>query len=536
MPEQLTRTTRTIDGYHVTVEFDPQMALPLGYLSLIAPAVRVSIYRAEANDGAATSAGIAPHVLLLRHIFPAPEAKMRKAARQQWIDGCVRRLLDLLAMPEAQLGDQRDVLMSGVYSAGSDLDLYVIETARPREGYTEALAFHAPSGSSVHRRVVSADSLAPVRELISQVWQRELQTYRPRDGSRYTLDHVAGCLLGGAVGDALGAGLARYSLAQIRAEFGEDGANDYIPINGQIGTLSWHSQMSLFTAEGFIRANRRYREKGICDVVGVIQRAYYRWLSTQGEPPPDPDAIHGMAHGWLASLPALHHRRGASHTVFAALRGGARGTPAQPINQSKGAGALARVAPAGLSSLIDPFGMGVDIAALTHGHPTGYLAAGCFVVLIKQIIDGAALTDALDAASTALSQVQNHEECLTALNRARQLATHAPATAESVEQLGRGFSAEEALAIAVFCALKAEDFAHGVRLAINHSGASDLTGALTGQLLGALLGKRAIPERWLQRLELRDEIERLGRDLFLEFGGFPHASWFASGWDTYPGW
>ena len=70
--------------------------------------------------------------------------------------------------------------------------------------------------------------------------------------------------------------------------------------------------------------------------------------------------------------------------------------------------------------------------------------------------------------------------------------------------------AEEALAIAVYCALThPEDLAAAVRLAANHSGDSDSTAAITGNIMGALLGAEAIPASWLDVLELRDTIDRL---------------------------
>lgn len=76
------------------------------------------------------------------------------------------------------------------------------------------------------------------------------------------------------------------------------------------------------------------------------------------------------------------------------------------------------------------------------------------------------------------------------------------------------WTAEDALAIGVYCALSAEgDFAQGVRWAVNHGGDSDSTGAICGNILGAAFGERAIPREWLERLELRDVIEQLADDL-----------------------
>ena len=89
---------------------------------------------------------------------------------------------------------------------------------------------------------------------------------------------------------------------------------------------------------------------------------------------------------------------------------------------------------------------------------------------------------------------------------------------------------EEALAIAIYCALVAgDDFDFGVRLAVNHGGDSDSTGAIAGNILGALLGRRSISDKWLEKLELRDAIEQVATDLFL---GFQDGDEW---WGKYPG-
>ena len=80
-------------------------------------------------------------------------------------------------------------------------------------------------------------------------------------------------------------------------------------------------------------------------------------------------------------------------------------------------------------------------------------------------------------------------------------------------QLGGGWVAEEALAIALWCALVAPDLESALLLAINHDGDSDSTGSLTGNLLGAALGMAAIPARWLADLELRECIVRVADEL-----------------------
>jgi ADP-ribosyl-[dinitrogen reductase] hydrolase len=83
---------------------------------------------------------------------------------------------------------------------------------------------------------------------------------------------------------------------------------------------------------------------------------------------------------------------------------------------------------------------------------------------------------------------------------------------EKVEHLGRGAVAEEALAIAVYAALVADDFRAGVLLAINHSGDSDSTGCIAGHTLGTIHGVEGIPPEWLDGLESGDVVERIAND------------------------
>ncbi len=93
--------------------------------------------------------------------------------------------------------------------------------------------------------------------------------------------------------------------------------------------------------------------------------------------------------------------------------------------------------------------------------------------------------------------------------------------------------ASDALAVAVYCALVAEDVAHGLRLAVNHGGDSVAAGALCGALLGALHGETALPPAWLAELEGRATLLELCDDFALEMTQGPtlHSPSAAS-----PGW
>lgn len=334
--------------------------------------------------------------------------------------------------------------------------------------------------------------------------------------------HFRGCLLGGAVGDALGAPVEFMSRAEIRHKFGEDGIRDYFPSYGRLGAITDDTQMTLFTAEGVLRAYVRAATKGLCHPPSVIRYAYLRWLHTQGEAPSE-QAAH--LDGWLIGHPELFSRRAPGQTCMSALQQ-SRGCEAK--NSSKGCGGVMRVAPVGMlaaslwnvrsepQQLARAFELGVEAAAITHGHPTGQLPAGVLAAMIALILAGISLREAAEQAKQLLVQQADHAETLNAIEHAIALAEQdgaGGAAYQSLAALGEGWVAEEALAISLYCALTALSFEEGVANAVNHGGDSDSTGAITGNLLGAMLGVEAIPERWLMPLELSDVITAMADDL-----------------------
>src|SRR5260370_30246308 len=63
----------------------------------------------------------------------------------------------------------------------------------------------------------------------------------------------SGCLLGGAVGDALGAPVEFLHLDEILRTYGEQGIRDYAPAYGKLGAITDDTQMTLFTAEAVLK-------------------------------------------------------------------------------------------------------------------------------------------------------------------------------------------------------------------------------------------------------------------------------------------
>lgn len=336
-------------------------------------------------------------------------------------------------------------------------------------------------------------------------------------------ERFRGVLLGGAVGDALGAAVEFMSRTEILSWFGPHGIRDFVAVDGRAGTLTDDTQLTLFCAEAILRAHATgARRDDHAAHARERARSYLRWLLTQGET----QALLDVPASWLMGQPDLFHRRGPGQTCLSSLR--AMRTLGEPAgNKSKGCGGVMRIAPIGLfhshwydaSDVFDAsvFRAGADDAALTHGHPCGHLPAGFLAQLIALAVAGVPLEIAIERSRRQLLALPDHEETATAVDRAVALARTSPCDPAHLAALGYGWVGEEALAISLYCALgcvrSGATLESAVTLAVNHDGDSDSTGAITGSLMGALLGETAVPPRWLELLELRGVLTTLADDL-----------------------
>ncbi len=72
--------------------------------------------------------------------------------------------------------------------------------------------------------------------------------------NRNSREFFTGCLLGGAVGDALGWPVEFADMGEIIGRFGPDGIINMVPGAGGFYEITDDTQMTLFTAEGLLRA------------------------------------------------------------------------------------------------------------------------------------------------------------------------------------------------------------------------------------------------------------------------------------------
>lgn len=324
---------------------------------------------------------------------------------------------------------------------------------------------------------------------------------------------VLGSMLGGAIGDAMG--------YQIEFDRGIK-EREVTKYKNNFGMISDDTQMSLFTANSLIWCSTRFQLRGIGPNLPVaMHESYLDWL----------DCMNGKEHktkymrSWIKDVDGLKHSRAPGRTCISSLMSGKMGTIEEPINDSKGCGGVMRVAPIGLSIDITRGGVGIAAAennAITHGHPLGIISSYILATMISNIVyENSDIEDALNKAiekykneSVAICDKENEKLFFDLINKAIVLSKTNISDLQCIKELGEGWVAEETLAISLYSCLKHKDnFIDAIICAVNHDGDSDSTGAVAGNIIGALLGYKAIPEYYINNLELKDLIIEIATDL-----------------------
>lgn len=339
-----------------------------------------------------------------------------------------------------------------------------------------------------------------------------------------SLSKFTGCLLCGAAGDALGYPVEFYRYQNIVDEFGEKGITEYSLADG-VAQISDDTQMTLFTANALLYGTTQVKTgRGRASYREYIYRGYLDWLKSQGYYVEEKDC------SWLLDVPEIYAMRAPGNTCLDALMSGKAGSVRFRINDSKGCGGIMRVAPVGLYFIgrdveqKDVDMLGAEAAALTHGHELGYIPAAAFTHIISLAADesvksalGEIVNESIAATEALFKDAEHIGEFSDIMRRAVELSHGDMPDVDAINSLGRGCVAEETLAIAVYCALKYEnDFEKALTASVNHGGDSDSTGAVTGNILGAYLGLKAIPEKFIEQLELKEIIKEIAADLYFD--------------------
>lgn len=319
-----------------------------------------------------------------------------------------------------------------------------------------------------------------------------------------------------------------YSFGDIQKRYGERGITrldtrqHWLEDAEQAGkaVVSDDTQMTLFTANGLLNA----KKQGISLKYGIC-RAYIEWYLTQiGKKSPK------YRDCWLSDVPELNHRRAPGNTCMSSLEYIYRGK--DPMNNSKGCGGVMRIAPIPLYAAVqdrmkieEADLLAGEAAEITHQHPLGYISAALMShVIYRLVLDEEPTREGLEryimeGVATIHKHYQTYhndvERMAELAERAIYLLDNGKTDLENIGHLGEGWTGEEALAIALYCALKHFDnFEDAMIASVNHGGDSDSTGAVTGNILGAAIGYEAIPQYYKDDLEMHNLILHMADDLY----------------------
>jgi ADP-ribosylglycohydrolase/protein-tyrosine phosphatase len=329
-------------------------------------------------------------------------------------------------------------------------------------------------------------------------------------------ERILGCLLGGAVGDAFGYAVEFDRWPEIKKKYGVKGLQEPV-LEGEKLIVSDDTQMTMFTAEGLLRAVASSEGRGMVSAPAVVWFAYQRWLGTQFMP-----ARTSGDDGWLVGEKVLNHLRAPGNTCLRALQRELPEDSRPAPNDSKGCGGVMRVAPVGVVHQLlgdrERFDMACELAWLTHGHPSGYLSAGAMAAIIGSLMEGQEIESAAENALELLRGRKGAEETIGRLDQALSLAreskdANSRKRSQAVSALGEGWVGEEALGIALYAALAATSFPDVIRLAANHDGDSDSTASIAAQIYGARHGLSDLPNGWVNRLDVLEPLLFLAHDL-----------------------
>lgn len=353
-------------------------------------------------------------------------------------------------------------------------------------------------------------------------------------------DCIRGCLMAGAAGDALGYPVEFMNRSTIFQRYGEHGITrfDIDKYSGK-ALVSDDTQMTLFTANGMLMGITRGYMRGIGgQPEDYVDGAYLDWYYTQTGRKRDIH-INDFHYTWLRDLPELAHRRAPGTTCMSACE--AIFNHEHPQNNSKGCGGIMRVAPMGLFdaahniySTMRLAEAGAQIAKVTHLHPLGYLPAALMTLFISRIVPLSQdevkasvvniVNDGLDIMMKMEAPNDDKEYLKNLTLTAVRLAQSDIPDAAAIRQLGEGWTAEEAWAISLYCAIRhIDNMRVAIIAAVNHDGDSDSTGAITGNIMGAIYGYEAIKSERMfcpdgkefeETIELANIILALADDLY----------------------
>lgn len=334
-----------------------------------------------------------------------------------------------------------------------------------------------------------------------------------------TLTAIRGCLLGMAVGDAMGYSVDKMHWEEICENYGPNGLLGYDLANGTADGTSY-TQLAAFLCNGLLlgltRGNPAYYSR-------YIALAAQEWAkSQQMRGTPERTAC------WVAQVGAMRRRHCMDTRMLDALTRPTLGTPEKPVMISQNPSALTTGVAVGVcynaekmeAAMIGK--LAAYASALSHGDPETFLSGSVLAYAIAGILQNpsAPLPELFrKAADTVCRQFGERypqtEEIRKKIEYALTLTKDPEISALAAMTVLECVTASDCLAGAVFAAtVHCHNFDEAMIASVNHSGRSAAVGSLTGAIIGAKLGAEALPEFYLESLETAEVLEELAKDIF----------------------
>lgn len=327
-----------------------------------------------------------------------------------------------------------------------------------------------------------------------------------------------GCLLGLAVGDAMGYAVDPKSWQEICEDYGPNGLLGYDLANG-CAEITSYTQLAAFAANGLLLGVSRGNPERYSRYIAMSLK---EWLKSQQF-----RFETEKTHCWVAQVPELRRRHCMDTRMLDALGRDPLGTPEKPAFFSSNPGAITAAVAAGLlygpdwmsQSLVGR--LGAEAVAFASGDPETFLSGAVLAYSIAGVLldpDKPLDLRFLQAAKGVVSQFgENFPQAQSVYDKIQRAITLAKdpelSPLAAISMLGCT-TAAECLSGAVYaCVIHPENFDEAVIVAVNHSGRSAAVGAITGAILGAKLGKEALPEFYLDCLEAAPTLEELATDV-----------------------
>lgn len=332
------------------------------------------------------------------------------------------------------------------------------------------------------------------------------------------LEAIRGCLLGLAVGDAMGYSVDKMNWEEICENYGPNGLLGYDLANGTADGTSY-TQLAAFLCNGLLlaltRGNPAYYHR-------YVILAAQEWAkSQQFRTTPEKTAC------WVAQVPAMRRRHCMDTRMLDALSRQILGTPEKPVLKSISPGALTTGVAVGIC--YDPQKMerpmigklSITASALTHGDPETFLSGAFVAYAVAAILQDPSkpLPDQFRQAAQEVcdqfgAQYPQAENIRKKVEYALTLTKDPEISALAAMTILECVDASDCVAGAVFAAtVHCHNFDEAMIASVNHSGRSAAVGALTGAFLGAKLGAEALPEFYLESLETAEVLAELAADI-----------------------